>query len=316
MLSDALKGILSQSVKDIEVIVVDDCSTDGTQEFMSSLKDERVKYIRREKNTGVHYNYSLGLSKAMGKYVVFHDDDDYYTDYEFFRKALNIFTEHENDTPPLVCVCSNVLTRVTSTNESERTYIGKPGRVKGIYFIVDRKKYRKPASVFPTVFRAETLRQAGLGSGFMDDSETYWFAMLYGDAWFIADIIGVYSFNEDSYSLGRKTSPEPNARRYTIVRERTKQRGSIYRKLCTLIDEKTARKWYIRAAYELFDFYGSQGKGWADKFRIYKSILEVSEFMPELKYILPMMWIANIPRRILRKFKPLRNLYHRIKYGE
>ena len=114
------------------------------------------------------------------------------------------------------------MTRVTSTNESERTYIGKPGRVKGIDFIVDRKKYRKPASVFPTVFRAETLRQAGLGSGFMDDSETYWFAMLYGDAWFIADIIGVYSFNEDGYSLGRKTSPEPNARRYTIVRERTK----------------------------------------------------------------------------------------------
>ena len=316
MLSDALKGILSQSLRDIEVIVVDDCSSDGTQDFMNDLKDKRIRYFRREKNTGVHYNYSLGLSNAQGKYIVFHDDDDYYTDYEFFRKAVNIFSEHEDDTSPIVCVCSNALKLKIETNESERTYIGEPGRVKGTDFILDgRKKYRKPASLFPTVFRTETLRQAGLGDDFMDDSETYWFAMLYGDAWFLADVIGVYRLHSESYTAGSKKNHQSYERRYKIVRERTKQRGIIYKKLCEIIGEKTARKFCTKAVYELVDFYGMQGKGFADIFRIYRSILEVSDFMPELKYILPLMRIAQLPRRIFRNVKFIRKFYRRIKYG-
>ena len=55
MLSEALGGILNQSVRDIEVIIVDDCSSDGTEDFVSSMKDDRIRYLRREKNMGVHY---------------------------------------------------------------------------------------------------------------------------------------------------------------------------------------------------------------------------------------------------------------------
>ena len=312
MLSDALRGIMNQTMRDFEIIIVDDCSSDGTQEFVNSLGDDRIRYFRREKNTGVHYNYSLGLSNARGKYIVFHDDDDYYTDYEFFRKASDILAEHENDTPPLVCVSSNVMKLTIETNESERTYIGGPGRVKGIDFILDdKKKYIKPASLFPTVFRADILRQAGLGNGFVDDSETYWHAMSYGDAWFIPDITGVYRLHAESYTAGSKKSPQSDERRYNIIRERARHRGIIYRKLCGIAGVKEARKFYARVTYELVDFYGRQGKGFADLFRIYRSILDVSDFMPELKYILPLMRIAKLPRRIFRNIKFLRKIYLR-----
>ena len=313
---------MNQSVRDIEVIIVDDCSSDGTEDFVSSMKDDRIRYLRREKNMGVHYNYSWGLSESRGRYVVFHDDDDYYTDYEFFRKAVDIFAEHGNETPPLVCVCSNVLQMTAETGESEPTYIGRPGHVKGLDFMMEfckpdsMKKYRKPSSLFPTMFRADILRQDGLGGMFMDDSETYWHAMLHGDAWFLPDVTGVYRIHQESYTLGHKITPESEERRYRVVAERVKQAHMIYGKMRVITGEKTARKWYAHVTADLFVFYRLQGKGWADSFRIYRIILDGSDFMPELKYIVPLIWLSGVPRRVLRKAGVLKKLYRRIKYGE
>lgn len=153
MLAQALDSVLNQSVKNLEVIVIDDCSSDGTEDFMKTLTDERVKYFRNEKNNGPEPNRNFALNNSHGKYIVFLDDDDYYTDYDFFSKALKIFEEHNNETPELSFVCANAQTLDLKTGELENSYIGKPGRVKGLDFILKNKEYRKPTSLFPTVFK-------------------------------------------------------------------------------------------------------------------------------------------------------------------
>ncbi len=77
LLQRAVESVLSQSYRNIELIVVDDGSTDGTEEWCLS---NQFKYIRIPigKSKGGNYARNLGIKEATGKYVAFLDDDDYW----------------------------------------------------------------------------------------------------------------------------------------------------------------------------------------------------------------------------------------------
>ena len=73
----AINSILNQTYKNFEFIIIDDCSTDNTNEIVSEYKDKRIKYIKLEKNSGANYARNVGLQNANGKYITFQDSDDY-----------------------------------------------------------------------------------------------------------------------------------------------------------------------------------------------------------------------------------------------
>lgn len=75
----SLKSTINQSYRNIEIIVVDDCSIDGTRELVSQfLKiDKRIKYIRHKNNKGLAASRNTGILNAKGKYFTFCDDDDF-----------------------------------------------------------------------------------------------------------------------------------------------------------------------------------------------------------------------------------------------
>jgi glycosyltransferase involved in cell wall biosynthesis len=81
--------VLSQTEQDLEVIIVDDGSSDDTQAVFEDIKDSRVKYFYKP-NGGAPSARNLGLVKAHGEYVAFLDSDDYWPkDYlEFMIKRL------------------------------------------------------------------------------------------------------------------------------------------------------------------------------------------------------------------------------------
>lgn len=72
----AIQSCLDQTYEDIEVIVVDDASTDNTEGVVTSFSDERVTYVRNDENLGAPKTRNRGLDLARGEYINFLDDDD------------------------------------------------------------------------------------------------------------------------------------------------------------------------------------------------------------------------------------------------
>ena len=72
----ALESVRNQKFQDIEIIVVDDGSTDSTCEVVSSIKDSRIRYIKHEKNKGGCAARNTGIVNAKGEYIAFQDSDD------------------------------------------------------------------------------------------------------------------------------------------------------------------------------------------------------------------------------------------------
>jgi glycosyltransferase involved in cell wall biosynthesis len=77
-LSQQLESILAQSYKEIEIIAVDDCSTDNTWDILQNYaqKDSRIKTHRNEHNLGHTLNFEKAISLCTGDYIALSDQDD------------------------------------------------------------------------------------------------------------------------------------------------------------------------------------------------------------------------------------------------
>lgn len=79
-LGACLESILSQGIDDIEVVAVDDCSTDGSAEALAEqARDPRVRVITLADRAGPGPARNAGLAAARGRYVLFLDSDDVFT---------------------------------------------------------------------------------------------------------------------------------------------------------------------------------------------------------------------------------------------
>ena len=77
-IEQAINSVLSQTYPDFELLVVNDCSTDKTAMLAKAIvkKDDRVRLISNEKNSGVSYTRKHGLEEASGEWVAILDSDD------------------------------------------------------------------------------------------------------------------------------------------------------------------------------------------------------------------------------------------------
>lgn len=76
IISNAIKSVLEQTYKNLELIVVDDGSNDDTKNIVNKFNDTRLKYIKYDKARGACYARNLGIKSAKGSYIAFNDSDD------------------------------------------------------------------------------------------------------------------------------------------------------------------------------------------------------------------------------------------------
>ncbi len=72
----SVDSVLKQTYKNLELIIMDDGSTDGTEEYVKEIADERVRYRKAEKNMGPSAARNKGAELAKGEYLAFQDSDD------------------------------------------------------------------------------------------------------------------------------------------------------------------------------------------------------------------------------------------------
>ena len=75
-IAESIQSVINQTYKNWELIIVDDCSTDNTDEVVSFYKDQRIKYLKNEKNSGAAITRNKALREAQGEWIAFLDSDD------------------------------------------------------------------------------------------------------------------------------------------------------------------------------------------------------------------------------------------------
>ena len=79
LLPRAIQSIQKQDVQEIEIIVIDDGSTDETQQVLQSIEEPRMRCIRLPENKGIGTARFTGVEAGRGEFIAFLDSDDEWT---------------------------------------------------------------------------------------------------------------------------------------------------------------------------------------------------------------------------------------------
>ncbi len=149
---EAIESALNQTYKDVEVIVSDDGSTDGTDELVKNTFGNRVVLIKGN-HRGVSHARNEAIKIARGKYIAFLDDDDDWWDKRFLEKTVRRLEKGD-----VVGVFTNYY-KVYESGVREVGYKeGKVPKIVGLDWIV-RGSFIDPS---PVVVKREAIVETGL----------------------------------------------------------------------------------------------------------------------------------------------------------
>ena len=96
VIKKSIESVLCQTFNDIELIIVDDGSTDCTCNVIKSFEDERIIYIKLDENRGACYARNIGMSMAKGDIIAFLDSDNVWNDC-YLQEQNDAFINHSVD---------------------------------------------------------------------------------------------------------------------------------------------------------------------------------------------------------------------------
>lgn len=94
LIEKAIKSVLSQNFKDFEFIIVNDGSTDNTEQIIKKFNDQRIVYLKNEKNLGVPKSFNRAIKISQGKYIARIDSDDFWVDENKLKKQVEFLENH------------------------------------------------------------------------------------------------------------------------------------------------------------------------------------------------------------------------------
>lgn len=95
-IEDCINSVINQTYRNLEIIVIDDCSSDSSTEIVSNMKDSRLKIIRLLENKGVSNARNKGVELAEGDYICFIDSDDIWVKNKI-EKQLDFIEKNKYD---------------------------------------------------------------------------------------------------------------------------------------------------------------------------------------------------------------------------
>jgi glycosyltransferase involved in cell wall biosynthesis len=119
VLKRAIDSVLRQTFQDIEIIIVDDASRDGTEKIIDIFNDKRILYIKHEERKGASAARNTGIEIARGEYVAFLDSDDEWLP-EKLAKQIQVFNKSSQKLGLVYTACMEI-----ENSKQQRTVIPK-----------------------------------------------------------------------------------------------------------------------------------------------------------------------------------------------
>lgn len=93
-IEESIKSVLAQTYDNWELLIVDDCSTDDTDQVVAQFKDSRIHYFKNEKNSGAAISRNRALREAKGRWIAFIDSDDRWMS-DKLEKQIHFMEQHD-----------------------------------------------------------------------------------------------------------------------------------------------------------------------------------------------------------------------------
>ena len=203
LLKRAIRSIISQSLGEWELIVINDASLDATKTYLDEIakKNERIKPIHNEKNNypDISKNLNHGLEAAMGTYIARLDDDDYWCDDDKLKKQYEFLEANKE------YAVTGGGTIVVDENDKERFRYLKPEADEAIR---SKALLANPFTHSTVMFRRDMARTVG-GYGNFKNAEDWdlWLRMgMRGKFYNFQDYFVRYLMNEQSKTFVFKRS--------------------------------------------------------------------------------------------------------------
>ena len=167
-LKETVESAISQSYSNIEIIISDNCSSDGTNEWLKTLTDSRIKIFTQSENIGMIPNWNKCVKESNGEYFILLSDDDY-IDINFVSELITIVERHNKCFS--ICYGNTILVEDGKDFYVEKKY---PAIETGIIFIAkfltgERQVY--PCSI---LFRTRDLvSNEGFSTSFPTASDAH-----------------------------------------------------------------------------------------------------------------------------------------------
>lgn len=99
LLPRALESVLKQTFTDFEIVLIDDCSTDDTEQVVAKFTDPRIRYIRNESNQGGKFGDRAHIRRTFhelmrGQYFIYLCDDDYWLPNDLLERQIEAFRKY------------------------------------------------------------------------------------------------------------------------------------------------------------------------------------------------------------------------------
>lgn len=165
-LEQSIRSVISQTYCNWELIICDDCSTDGSQEIAKKFAgtDQRISYFQNKKNLGANLTRYRAMKEAKGQYIAWLDADD-----AAFPKRIEKQVEYLNNHPNVGVVGSNII--YFNEDGIEMEIIKYPSVHKDILLAIPVAQPFKQGAL---TIRRECFEEYGLFSGqIYDEFEFY-----------------------------------------------------------------------------------------------------------------------------------------------
>lgn len=159
---ECLNSVCHQTYSNIEILVIDDCSSDNSTQLVITYPDNRVKLIKLAKNSGAQVARNKGIEEAKGEWIAFNDSDDIWH-VEKLEKQVEILKENN--------FCKNIVIHSNCfcfDEKNNKKWVWNVPRTEGACF---KLLLERPAPLFPTLL---VSKEALIRHGMLDaDTPSY-----------------------------------------------------------------------------------------------------------------------------------------------